>query len=678
MKRSYDTAIGSNTPITPALHPNTAIALLGQAAGALPAQEGANHAPIVLTQSTESGADMAAIPSNRSDAPAKNAAASQPAFRPESTTTLNAITPLTTATSTNTTATATTTTTAAYSPPSSLAMALNTQPAAQRASQLASLCEAIERNDPKMLSQALEAISCSGENMAQVLNLAQVRTLPGIGKRMLTPLMLAAWLGREGLVNMLINMLIKAGAQVDLADTYGTTALMLAALSGEIDTVRALIKAFAKVNQASTYGMTALMRAAQYGHTPTVQALIDAGANVNQADTEGVTALILAAQNDYTPTVQALIDAGANINQADTNGETALMGSAEEGQTATVQALIDAGANVNQVNVNGDTALILAAQNGQIHTVQVLIKAGADISIVANVDSLKLTALGSAIMNGHARVVELLARYGLGLSTSQPGMMATFGLAFSADSCQVLQALFDAGLDLTPQQRNTLRQRDPHASPALQQLLATGRKSMTARIYDAHQAGQHKQANLLIEELLRSHPRHPLGLAPCATWLAGSGKTWTLAPGPSHAMASLLAGHDLQRIRLLASHGLRSEVVAAIVTTWDTVASAAAHLAKLTAAGRIRIAGAAPKDALFAFALLHSEPLLQLLDAKHPNCSSDPIVTLQAQALLQANADHAPLTLDGRLDPEAALVLLGEDMPELLRLWLLRQVDAQR
>jgi hypothetical protein len=260
-------------------------------------------------------------------------------------------------------------------------------------------------------------------------------------------------------------------------------------------------------------------------------------------------------------------------------------------------------------------------------------------------------------------------------------MMATFDMALAAGSCEVLQALFDAGLDLTPQERNTISQRNPQASPELLQLLATGCKSMTARIYDAHHAGQHKQANQLIEERLRSHPRHPLGLAPCATWLVASGKLLMLAPGPSHAMASLLAGHDLQRAKLLLGHGLRSEVVAAIVTAWDSVASAVGHLAKLTAAGRIRVAGAAPEDALFAFALLHSEPLLQLAYPAHMNSSSsaiDPIVTLQAQALLQANADHAPLTLDGPLAPEAAMALLGEDMPELLRLWLTRQVDAQR
>jgi hypothetical protein len=286
--------------------------------------------------------------------------------------------------------------------------------------------------------------------------------------------------------------------------------------------------------------------------------------------------------------------------------------------------------------------------------------------------------LGIAIGRKRALVVELLVRHGARQASSQPGMVEAFIVALATGSGQVLQALFDGGLDPTPEERKAIRQSNQQADPKLLQLVAAGCKSLAARIYDAHHAGQHQQANQLIGEHLRNQPTHPLGLASCATWLIGSGKpSWRLAPGSGHAMASLLAGHDMQRARRLFSHGLRSEVVAAIITAWDSVADAVAHLATLTASGRIRVAGAAPEDALFAFALRHSEPLLQLVDPAYPKCSSDPIVTLQVKALLQANAAHAALALDSILDPEAAMTLLGEDLPELLRLWLTRQVGAQ-
>jgi hypothetical protein len=308
--------------------------------------------------------------------------------------------------------------------------------------------------------------------------------------------------------------------------------------------------------------------------------------------------------------------------------------------------------------------------------VQALIKAGADIQTHAAPN--QRTALGIAIWHKHASVVELLLRQGAIQADNRTGMVEAFIVALATGSGQVLQALFDGGLDPTPQEREAIRQSNQQAGPELLQLVAAGCKSLAARIHDAHQAGQHQQANQLIGEHLRSQPTHPLGLASCATWLIGSGKpSWRLAPGSGHPMASLLADHDMQRARRLFSHGLRSEVVAAIITAWDSVADAVAHLATLTASGRIRVAGAAPEDALFAFALRHSEPLLQLVDPAYPNCSSDPIVTLQVKALLQANAAHAALALDSLLDPEAAMTLLGEDLPELLRLWLTRQVGAQ-
>jgi hypothetical protein len=384
---------------------------------------------------------------------------------------------------------------------------------------------------------------------------------------------------------------------------------------------------------------------------------------------------MLAAQYGHTDIVQALLKAGAMVNLANTDGRVALMFAAQNGHTTIVQALTKAGARPDLTNISGQTALMLAAQKGRTATVQALIKAGADIHIHAAPN--QRTALGIAIGRKRALVVELLVRHGARQASSQPGMVEAFIVALATGSGQVLQALFDGGLDPTPQERKAIRQSNQQADPKLLQLVAAGCKSLAARIHDAHHAGQHQQANQLIGEHLRSQPTHPLGLASCATWLTGSGNTWTLAPGSAHAMASLLAGHDMQRARRLFSHGLRSEVVAAIITAWDSVAGAVAHLATLTASGRIRVAGAAPEDALFAFALQHSEPLLQLVDPAYPNCSSDPIVTLQVKALLQANAAHAALTLDTLLDPEAAMTLLGEDMPELLRLWLTRQADAQ-
>jgi ankyrin repeat protein len=76
--------------------------------------------------------------------------------------------------------------------------------------------------------------------------------------------------------------------------------------------VQALIGAGADLNLQDKDGFTALIRAAANDHTATVQTLIGAGADLNLQNKDGFTALIRAAANEHMATVQALIGAGAD------------------------------------------------------------------------------------------------------------------------------------------------------------------------------------------------------------------------------------------------------------------------------------------------------------------------------------------------------------------------------
>ena len=78
-----------------------------------------------------------------------------------------------------------------------------------------------------------------------------------------------------------------------------------------------LIKAGADVNMARINGYTALMFAAQKDHVEVVATLIKANADVNMARSDGVTALMIAAQNGHVKVVDKL--------KARSNSETALM-----------------------------------------------------------------------------------------------------------------------------------------------------------------------------------------------------------------------------------------------------------------------------------------------------------------------------------------------------------------
>jgi hypothetical protein len=175
--------------------------------------------------------------------------------------------------------------------------------------------------------------------------------------------MVAATSGQIDIVTVLIN----SGADVNAANQYGETALILVAKSVQTATATAtalaLIAAGADVHAANKMGNTALSTAAAYGHAAIVTALIAASANVNTANQKGWTALMEAAATGHTAVVTALISAGADVNAASSSlGWTALMAAAENGNTTIASILITAGANLSATAQKGDTALMVASR----------------------------------------------------------------------------------------------------------------------------------------------------------------------------------------------------------------------------------------------------------------------------------------------------------------------------
>ncbi len=90
--------------------------------------------------------------------------------------------------------------------------------------------------------------------------------------------------------------------------------LIQATVSGNTKTVKNLLEAGADVNGANKYGNTALILAVMYGHTEIVQILLDTpGINVNAANKDGETALIKAARRGNIDMVEALLKDDAEI-----------------------------------------------------------------------------------------------------------------------------------------------------------------------------------------------------------------------------------------------------------------------------------------------------------------------------------------------------------------------------
>jgi len=241
-----------------------------------------------------------------------------------------------------------------------------------------------------------------------------------------SPLMYAA---RDGAVEA-AEALLAGGADLNLMDPDGTTALVFAIINYHYDLAAMLLAHGADPNIADASGMNALFAAVDmktlpwtfgrpmqkpYADLPAIELirlLLEKGADTNarlsgplmqRAHTNGdfavgagATAFMRAAKAGDTETMSLLLDYGADPNITMENGNTALMLVAglgwrdgnmavptrdvgtEEEAIAAIRFCLDQGADINAVGANGNTALHVAATGrGSLKIVRFLVEQGA-------------------------------------------------------------------------------------------------------------------------------------------------------------------------------------------------------------------------------------------------------------------------------------------------------------
>jgi len=95
-------------------------------------------------------------------------------------------------------------------------------------------------------------------------------------------------------------------------DTFGCTALHLAAHGGSVDTVRALLAAKAEANVREAWDETPLHFAARAGHAEVCAALLEFGAEANVLNASGCTPLVEAAGAGKRESCSILLDHGCH------------------------------------------------------------------------------------------------------------------------------------------------------------------------------------------------------------------------------------------------------------------------------------------------------------------------------------------------------------------------------
>jgi ankyrin len=212
-----------------------------------------------------------------------------------------------------------------------------------------------------------------------------------------------------------VESLIRAGAKANVADRYGITPLLLAALNGNAAIVKKLLDAGADPNAVDSTGETILMTAARTGKAEALKLLIDRGANVNAIDPEyEQTALMLAVRENHTDAVKVLIERGAAFNARTRVGPTPAFrppckgtGCGSEGVGINRGGIPDRGSRAPITG--GMTPLLYAARDGRPEEARLLVAAGADVKLA---DPNEITPLLTAIINNHLDVARFLLDHG--------------------------------------------------------------------------------------------------------------------------------------------------------------------------------------------------------------------------------------------------------------------------
>uniref|UniRef100_A0A8D2MFB0 Ankyrin repeat domain 6 n=1 Tax=Zonotrichia albicollis TaxID=44394 RepID=A0A8D2MFB0_ZONAL len=221
-----------------------------------------------------------------------------------------------------------------------------------------------------VLSERLLVAAYKGqvENVVQLINRGAKVAVTKHGR---TPLHLAAYKGHLHVV----QVLLKAGCDLDIQDDGDQTALHRAAVVGNTDIIATLIQEGCALDRQDKDGNTALHEACWHGFSQSAKVLVKAGANVLAKNKAGNTPLHLACQNSHSQSTRVLLLGGSRADLKNNAGDTALHVAAALNHKKVVKLLLEAGADASVVNNAGQTPLEVARQHNNPEVALLLTKA---------------------------------------------------------------------------------------------------------------------------------------------------------------------------------------------------------------------------------------------------------------------------------------------------------------
>jgi ankyrin repeat protein len=258
--------------------------------------------------------------------------------------------------------------------------------------------------------------------------------------------------GKSALINACFNnhfviatYLIQHGAQVNLTNQYGETALFFAYTSKSmlykyysyekivnyqlsnanmLSLVDLLIQKGIDINHQNIYGQSVLHKVCEEGNLELVKYLIEKGADMNLKDNYDQTPILIALKSKCVAIFNYLLENGADLNTKDKDGNNLLMVACDKGYSVLAKTLIEKGVEIKTKDKHGNSPFYLACLNCNREVVELFIKKGARLN---EPNKKGENALFFACLDGNKQKVDLLIRHSVQINqTNRNGENALF------------------------------------------------------------------------------------------------------------------------------------------------------------------------------------------------------------------------------------------------------------
>ncbi|KKP06334.1 hypothetical protein THAR02_01579 [Trichoderma harzianum] len=252
--------------------------------------------------------------------------------------------------------------------------------------------------------------------------------------------------------------------------------LISAVFNKSMELVKLLVENGSDVNQSLDNQCTPIYMATYNGDIEIVRYLLSHNADPNIARSNGITPLWLAAQQGYSEVARLLAEAKADVHATDDSGWTALHVVFDT--TETVRVLLEHGADMNRMNNKETTPLGLAINSNQVNTLKLMLsesKIKPDWSIPST-----SRAIHRAVRDGYTEVMSLVLEAGVNVNLVDDENASLALWAMSRDDDNMIRTLLEFGPDLSHKDKDgdtalhNLRKETPLAS--IRRLVNAGAK----------------------------------------------------------------------------------------------------------------------------------------------------------------------------------------------------------